>query len=344
MRSRGAKGQCGVVPAGIPFARAILALLLTVVTGIPERAIAAEEGTAPRYLRRLSLPGSADPLKQPLAVHADRHAGEIFVCDRQAGRIAIFDGRGLPKYTLRGGASFVTPLDLAADPDGYLFVLDAAPGGNVVRLLDFDGRLVRSVLLSGLPESAKTPVIVSIALSDNGERLYLLDQANFRLWIARRDGTVQGSADLVAEFGPKAAREQILGRVDVYGDTVLVARAMAGDVLLLDLDGRLKGSIGQKGTAPCETAFPVAAALDRQGNVVVLDQQRTLMMVWRPSDDKCLREFATIGSSPGALYQPADLTLDAGGLLYVGQGFQGRVQVFDYGVPAPEISAPARTR
>ena len=87
-------------------------------------------------------------------------------------------------------------------------------------------------------------------------------------------------------------------------------------------------------SAPCQTAFPVAAALGADGTVVVLDWQRMLFMLWDPRTNRCLGETSGIGNAPGWLYQPSDLALDAEGRLYVSQGFEGRVQVFAGAAPA----------
>lgn len=315
---------------GMGIEAAVLATVLALGSGVGSAA----DLPADRYLRRLQMPGTADRFRQPLAVHADLHTGELFVCDKDNDRIAIFDAAGLFRYQIPGGASFRTPLDLAVDPEGYLLVLGIVQGRRGLVLLDFDGQPVREVLLTGLPAGIREPQPVSVAFAPEGDRFYLLDQANFRLWIADRQGKVVGSVDLVAGMSDKDAREQILGRVDAYGDTVLVALPMAGKVLLLNRDGKQRGAVGIKGTSPCQAAFPIAGALDDQGNVVILDQQRTLVMVWRPSDNRCLREISGIGSLPGYLYQPADLTLDEQGRITVSQGFDGRVQVFDGGVPA----------
>ena len=299
-------------------------------------------GTAAiEYSARLRMPSRLDRLGFSRAVTADLHTGEIFVCDTYGQRIVIFDRLGLFLYQIPGGDHFRTPLDIAVDPDGYLLVLAWRGREEEILRLDFDGKLLGALALSGLPEEAAPPALVSIALSPSGQQLYALDQANQRLWIAGRDGAVEASFDLAADLTEKDARESLLGHVDVYADTVLVALPTAGRVRLLDLNGRPKGTVGLKGTAPCQTAFPVAAALGSDGNLVIVDLQRMLFMVWDPRANRCLGEYSGIGNAPGFVYQPRDLALDGEGRIYVSQGFEGRVQVFAGGSPAAGAELPA---
>ncbi len=296
------------------------------------------------YVQRLRMPSQSDALGHSRAVAADLHSGEIFVCDTRKQRIVIFDDRGLFRYQIPGGEVFRAPTDVAVAPEGTLLVLARHQGELRIVELDFDGRFIAAFALSGLPGESAPPRLVSLALDPAGERLYALDQANQRLWLAGRDGTVTGSVDLAADLSEKEAREVLLARLDVYGDTVLVAMPTAGVVRLYDLDGRERGRVGLKGTATCQSAFPVAAALDADGNVVVLDWQRMLFMVWDPRTNRCLGEHGGIGVAPGFFYQPGDLALDGAGRIYVSQGFEGRVQVFGGASPAagtPAAGTPA---
>ncbi len=312
-----------------------LCVLVLFIGGLATRPAAAQE-SGPEYLSRLRMPSRLDALGYSRAVTADLHTGEIFVCDSRKQRIVIFDRQGLFLYQIPGGEIFRAPLDLAVDPEGYLLVLARHQGEEALLRLDFDGKPLGIVALSGLPEVAAPPRLVSIALDPSGERLYLLDEDNQRLWIAGPEGAVTGSVDLAAavDLSDQQAREYRLGHVDVYGDTVLVAMPNLGSVRLFDLDGRPRGWVGIKGTTPCQTAFPVAAALGTDGNVVVLDWQRMLFMVWDPGSNRCLSETSGIGNAPGYVYQPSDLALDADGRIYVSQGFEGRVQVFAGESPA----------
>ncbi|MDH3405032.1 MAG: hypothetical protein OEP45_15535, partial [Acidobacteriota bacterium] len=293
----------------------------------------------PRYAQRLRMPIRGDDLQQPRAVVADPHTGEIFVCDGLRNRIVIFDEEGRFRYEIPGGSDFQTPIDVAVDPQGYLFVLGQVSGR--IMLLDFDGRLVRGLPLEGLPEDAGSPGFASLAISPSGERLYLLDAENDRLWMADREGAILGAVDFTAGRTPKEIDELRYGHVDVYGDTVLVAVPSDGLVHLFDLEGRAKGTVGAQGAAECQTMFPVAAALDDQGRAIILDQQRALFMTWDLARNACLSEHYGFGNAPGAFYQPSDLALDAAGRLWVSQGFEGRVQVYEGARPALALLAAA---
>ncbi len=305
-----------------------ITLLILLMPGIA----GAQEGL--EYVQSIHMPSRADDFSDPRSVTADLQTGEIFVCDLRNNRVVIFDSQGLFLYMIPGGEIFRTPLDIAVDPEGYILLL--ARSELVVRLLllDFDGKFIEFVDLSGLPASVQEPQIVSIAMSTDGEQFYVLDEANLHVWITNRTGEVVGMINLAIEMDSEKLLEQVLGHVDVYGDTVLVPVPTQGTVYLYDLDGKSKGWVGIRGTAPCQTMFPVAAALDDDGRAVVVDLQRMMIMIWDTGNNTCLGEYSGIGNRPGFVYQPHDLTLDAAGRVYVSQIYEGRVQVWAGSHPA----------
>jgi len=286
----------------------------------------------PIYAQRLRMPVRGDDFAQPRAVVADQATGEVFVCDTLRNRIVIFDDKGRFRFQIPGGAAFQSPIDLAVDPECYLFVVSQVSAE--VTLLDFDGRFIRKISLTGLPAGAGGARFSSLALSPEGDSLYLLDVENDRLWITDRQGAIQRSVDLRVGLTAKEIDELRYGKVDIYGESVLVPIPSDGLVHLFDLEGRPTGTIGDPGAAECQTIFPVAAALDDRGRVIILDQQRALFMTWDLARGACLSEHYGFGNAAGAFYQPNDLTLDAAGRLYVSQGFEGRVQVYEGARPA----------
>jgi DNA-binding beta-propeller fold protein YncE len=315
--------------------RSVVALtVLAIAASVTAPGTASEDPGGIRYDRRLTLPAAGDAFEQPLAVHADLHTGEVFVCDLRTHRIVIFDADGLMRYQIRGGRAFRSPLDIAVDPSGRIVLL-ARRGSKVGLLqLDFDGLFLGEIPLTGLPDDADEPRLTSVALSPTGDRLYVIDSANLRLWVADYQGRVVSSFDFAVDFTPEEALEIQLGHVDVYEDTVLVGLPTSGSVQLLDLEGKPTGRVGSYGTSPCTTARPVAAALDSANRVIVVDRQRMVFNVWDRDSNRCLGDNSGIGKSPGRLYAPADIALDTAGRVYVSQGFEGRVQVYDGAIPA----------
>ena len=318
----------------------MLAVALVVDLLILGGVTAQEAPAGPVYVQRLDLPVAADGLLSSDSVTADLATGEVFVCDARRDRIVIFDAEGLFRHQIVGGDAFGAPRDLAVDPEGRLIVLATRGGRTALLELDFDGLFLREIELTGLPEDAAEPNPTSLALSPAGDRLYVVDVENLALWIAGRDGAVTGAVDLGRELDERERRNRFLGRVDVYGDRVLVAVPSEGQVWTYSLDGELRGRLGSKGTSRCQLAAPNAAALDAAGNALVVDQQKMVLTLWALAGNRCQGEHYGIGAAPGFLYFPHDLALDARGRAYVAQGFEGRVQVYE-GLRPAERAPPA---
>jgi sugar lactone lactonase YvrE len=318
----------------------IVSLFGALITLTAGDSAAQQPALAPKYLKRLEMPSRTDGFRKPNSVVADLHAGEVFVCDTWNNRIVIFDQLGSYRYLIEGGGAFSTPLDVAVDPEGYIFLLARRGREPRIILLDFDGLYIDDFAVPTLETSDQPPNPTSLAISPSGEQLFVLDRAAHRVWITDRRGTTTGHADLAGELNEEDLLEQLYGHLDVYGDRLLVAVPSAGHVRMFDLQGQPVGHVGRKGTARCQAGFPVAGALDREGNAVVLDKQRMLFTIWRVEDNVCVGEFSGIGQSAGALYAPNDLALDGSGKIYISQTFQGRVQVFDGANPAPVPEPP----
>ena len=311
------------------------ASLFLAATVLAAGVAAAQDVATPSYYQRLMLPTRSDQIGYPGSVVADLHTGEVFVPDIRNRRIDIFDARGMFLYQINGGEQFSGPSDLAVDPDGYILLAARFSEKAGMAWLDFDGRFIKEVVLSGEGvEDAEPQQLHSVALSPDGGRIFALDQTHLTLWIADRDGQVLKSVSMVDDSESTKASEILLGHMDVYGNRVLVAMPTAGKIRVYDLEGAQLYSVGRKGTAGCRTGFPMAAALDQNGNLIVIDQQRAIGMIWNMETNQCLQEFSGIGRAPGAFYQPSDIALDCRGYVYVSQGFEGRVQVFKGFAPA----------
>lgn len=292
----------------------------------------AGSGSEPIYRSLLRLPGQHERFGYPQSVTADLHTGEVFVCDTRGNRVLIFGPDGLFEFEIKGGDVFRAPLDLAVDPEGYLLVLASYRGRKRIIELDFDGLFRHPIELVGLPAEALPPDLISVALSPAGERIFALDRANVALLVAERGGEVLAMVDLAPELSGDDRQNLLLRHVDVYGDRVLVALPQEGKIQLFDLEGRPWGKRGKPGGTRCLLGRPTAAALDQQGDLLIIDQLRMVILRWSVSDDACLGEYWGFGDHPGYLYYPIDIALDLQGRAYVSQGFESRVQVYE-GLP-----------
>ena len=316
-------------------------VILLALTANPTAPLTAEKPALakPSYVTLLRLPYRQDRLGISRGVTADPITGEVFVCDWRHGRIVIFDEALLFRFMMSGARFTSSPIEVAVDPNGFLLVLPSADAP--MTYLDFDGAFLGEVSLVDLPDNLPSPArITSVALSPAGDTIYAVDSNNLRVWLAGRDGKVHGSINLGEGRDEKESADLILGHVDVYQDTVLVAAPTDGSVYLYDLAGRPRGMVGQHGTAPCQTAFPVAAALDSEGRVIIVDNQRAVVSIWEPEGNKCQLEFGGFGNAPGRFYRPQDLTLDGKGRIFVSQGFEGRVQIYQHSSPAAGTPKP----
>jgi sugar lactone lactonase YvrE len=309
-----------------------------IVTAYPRRAltvamlVALGAGAAtsqqPSFRQRLQLPVARDDIAYGQAVTVDPHTGEVFVCDPRTNRILVFNREGFFTYQILGGDNFAAPEDLAVDPDGFLLLLASRGFQRLPLELDFDGEFRREIPLQGLTADLVAPALISLALSPDGKRLYLLDATNFRLWITDREGRIEGSVDLT-EGRKETEGDLFLGQVDVYGDNVLVAVPSHGEIRRFDLDGTLIDRVGIKGTSQCELGGATAAALTEDDEFLVIDQQRMFLMRWTPKGNRCLGQYLGLGISDGFLYYPYDIALDDQGRVYIAQSFDGKIQVFE---------------
>ena len=312
--------------------------LLTCVSALT--VIAAQQRPEPKYMQRLEFPTREERFEPPQSVTADLHTGEVFVTDTRGTRVVIYDRLGTYRYQIPSGIVYRAPIDVAVDPEGFLFVLAKSGTTPIVARLDFDGLYLGEISLPTVAGSEEGPDPVSLAISPTGDRLYVMDQASGgRLWILDREGGVRREIDVVDDDSWEPLRGRLLGRTDVYGDTLLVSLPVEGRIRICDLNGDVRGHVGRKGAGPCQLGLPIAAAMDRNGKVFIVDRQRMVLQLWDPEANRCLGEYSGIGQSAGALYNPLDMALDGNGRLFISQGYEGRVQVFEVAIPAPSPGA-----
>ena len=203
--------------------------------------------------------------------------GELYVSDRPAARIHVYDANGTLLRDFEPPASLAgwQPLGVNFLADGHLLVTDAAD--NSVHEFDADGQLLRTVGTDGqfsFPNSA---------LIDAAGRLYVADSNNGRLVVFGRDGTSIGvirrgpaAGDLGLPRGMALDDEGQLYVVDTSDQTVKIYRPSSDPVALPEF----LGSFGQAGIGEGMFRFPNAVTTDTRGRVYVADWSNDRIQVW----------------------------------------------------------------
>jgi DNA-binding beta-propeller fold protein YncE len=202
--------------------------------------------------------------------------GELYVSDRPAAKIHIYDASGALLRDFEPPASLLgwQPLGVNFTATGHLLVTDAAD--NTVHEFDND-QLVRTV---GTDGQFSFP---SSAIVDAAGRLYVSDSNNGRLFVFGRDGAPLGvirrgpsEGDLGLPRGMALDDQGLLYVVDTSDQTVKVYRPSSDPTAL----PRYEGLFGQAGIGEGMFRFPNAVATDTRGRVYVADWNNDRIQVW----------------------------------------------------------------
>ena len=93
------------------------------------------------------------------------------------------------------------------------------------------------------------------------------------------------------------------------GYTVEGAKEIAQDSL-----GRV---FGKRGSAPGRFGVVTGIAVDRDGNILVVDKLRCVVMIFEHTNFALLKEFGNRGFRPGNLIGPDDILIDSQNRAYV---------------------------
>ncbi len=98
-------------------------------------------------------------------------------------------------------------------------------------------------------------------------------------------------------------------------------------ICLLDRDGRLADSIGQRGTGPGEFNYPTSLWIDRQGRAYVVDALNFRIQVFDHAG-RLISVFGKQGDCSGTFARPKGIAVDSHGNIFIVDALFHAVQVF----------------
>jgi DNA-binding beta-propeller fold protein YncE len=246
----------------------------------------------PVALALLSLAGSANavtvleyrgalqgdpPLVRPVTVSVDPSTMAICVTDEASHCLDVFDESGFHRFRTDATSSIRLPDGGVIDANGDFLFTDTALGkpgepigGRTIRRLNFLGEPMEFAPTRPFPGWEPHHLL----LARNGD-IVTIDRAGL---MARHDdaGTLLWTAQ-VAEAEWEGV--ELLGVPAERADgTLLVPGASLRRVIRISADGQEKSAFGVPGTKRGELAFPVGVAVTPDGQTLVLDRMRHLIL------------------------------------------------------------------
>ncbi len=249
---------------------------------------------------------------------------EILLSNRERDAPPILDIRYIETLgrTGQGAGEFRTPLGLAIDEAGRIYIADA--GNNRVQVIDDTGNFIIEFGSRGW-QTGEFDHPTDIALSfQRSYRLYVVDTGNNRVqycnFVDRIFYPLSESADDIPLDGPEGIGIGRNGEVYVVdtGNHRWIEFNVAGVPVVA------RGSFGSGSE---QLWNPTDLSVDAHGNVYVVDTGNHLIKKYDFSGNP-IDTWGGEGSALGQLREPKCLTLDEWNYLYVTDSGNRRIQVF----------------
>lgn len=284
-----------------------------------------------RVVRRLLHGKRVQTMARPYAVAAG--PGDVIaVADPDARSVHLFDigGNRYRRIMKAGGEMLASPVGVAFDSDGSLFVSDSSRAA-VFRI---DHRGEDSTVLE--PGVLRRPT--GLAMDRDRGVLYVVDTAGHRVVGYDRGGKMvfeaggRGTGD--GEFNYPVA-------VAVDGDgRILVTDSMNFRVQILDPAGRHLRSFGRQGRSPGDFDKTKGIAVDGDGHIYVVEGLHDVVQVY-DKEGRLLTVLGGTGSGPGRFLLPAGIHIDGSDRILIADSANHRVQILRYLGEGPEEQEPS---
>ncbi|MCU7905647.1 MAG: hypothetical protein KZQ76_07245 [Candidatus Thiodiazotropha sp. (ex Epidulcina cf. delphinae)] len=257
----------------------------------------------------------------PMAV-VENGLQQIFVADPGVKAIHRFDRKkGRYKSIKReGGEDFVSPVGLAVDKEGKVYITDSK---------------LAKVFVIGVGEDEASPLALEedfirptgIAVDGKTGWMYVVDTGLHTISVFRSDNT------LLRKFGRRGAGEGEFNFPTYIWQNrkgqLLVTDSLNFRIQRFDRHGRFIGQFGHPGNAMGDLSRPKGVAEDRYGHVYVVDSLFHNVQLFDESGS-LLMNFGVQGGGAGEFWLPVGIFIGADDTIYLCDSYNQRVQLFQY--------------
>ena len=264
-------------------------------------------------------------------VRVDRARDEVYVVER--GIVRVFNENGMEFFWFGDNPELESIYDLAIGEKGDLFLLSfdlthpENPKYYLIRC-NYRGDAKEKLRVTGLPEEFSR-FFPNYMYYRDGHFLFL-SSSKMQVVVTDRNGVFQRGYDLAAIIDvPEKDRQntEIFGfNLDVAGNMLFTVPVLF-QAYVVSPDGKVAASFGKAGSAPGMFGIVSGIAKDDQGNYLVVERLRSVVMVF-DKEFRFQQEFGYRGDKPGNLIRPSEVALGNAGKLYVTQVRNRGVSVF----------------
>ena len=230
---------------------------------------------------------------------------------------------------LQGGRGFATPVDMAFDKDGIMYVLSR--GGSDSDEMTISKRVTKctvdekylSQFSTGGDGDGELTWPSSIVI-DGDERVFVSDDALHRISVFSKEG------EFLHKWGRKGDGEGEFNSpagMALDGDgNLLVVDSLNNRIQRYTTHGVFLSQWGSAGQGEGEFNMPWGIATDLNNDVYVADWRNDRIQKFNP-EGRYLASWGGSGSGDGELNRPSGLCVDSEGNLYIADWGNERVQV-----------------
>jgi hypothetical protein len=264
-------------------------------------------------------------------VRVDRARDEVYAVDR--GIVRVFNENGMEFFWFGDNPELGSIYDLAIDEKGDIHLLSfdlshpEDPKYYLTRC-NYRGDVKEKRTVTGLPVEF-SGFFPNYMFYRDGEFLFL-SSSKMQVVVTDRNGVFRKGFDLadLLEIPEKdRPNTEIFGfNLDSEGNMLFTVPVLFS-AYIVSPEGKMAGSFGKAGSAPGMFGVVSGIAKDDQGNYLVVERLRSVVMVF-DKEFRFLREFGYRGDKPANLIRPNEIAVGNAGKLYVTQVRERGVAVF----------------